>query len=317
LDINDKLKKTIIESIIVISIMVIYAVYGIHYFPSLMLFIPLPFIILGVRNHIYNNILSIIIASLIIQLLLGSTAGASIVLLFGPLSIAINYCIKYKKKNMETILISTGVFVLSFFLIIALGERLSDFNFTVQLEDFLSQSLNMQLETFKELGVSNEELLRLAESIEDHNKSIMVRIPSFLIIISFFISYINIFLASASLRKMGYGYVPVQRFSRFKLPNNIIPGIGIMFLAAFLMKYLEVQYHGALLLNITFLVGFIFIVQGLAVLDFLLIRLKIKSIFRFIILALNIIILPTTTILFLIGVMDSVFDLRKLRRQGS
>ena len=37
----------------------------------------------------------------------------------------------------------------------------------------------MQLETFKELGVSNEELLRLAESIEDHNKSIMVRIPSF------------------------------------------------------------------------------------------------------------------------------------------
>lgn len=317
MDNNEKLKKGILESIIVISIMVIYMVYGIHFLPSLMLLIPLPFIILGVRNHIYNNMFSIIIASLITQLLLGSTTGASLILLFAPLSIAINYCIKSKKNSMETIFISTGAFIISFLLIVALGERVSDFNFTNQLEDFLSQSLNMQIEIFKELGVSNEELLKLSEALEDQNKTIMVRIPSLLVIFSFLVSYINIFLASFGLRKMGYGYVPVQRFSRFKLPNNIIPGIGIMFLAAFIMRSLEVQYHGALLLNITFLVGFIFIIQGLAVLDFLLIRLKIKSVFRFLILALNIFILPTSTILFLIGVIDSVFDLRKLRRQRS
>ena len=151
MDNNDKIKKSIVESIIVISIMVIYAVYGIHFIPSLMLLIPLPFIILGVRNHIYNNILSIVIASLIIQLLLGSTTGASLVLLFAPLSIAINYCIKYKKNNMETILISTVVFLISFLLIISLGEKVSDFNFTKSLENFLSQSINMQLDIFKEL----------------------------------------------------------------------------------------------------------------------------------------------------------------------
>ena len=145
----------------------------------------------------------------------------------------------------------------------------------------------------------------------------MVRIPSFLIIISFLITYINIFFASIALRKMGYGYVNVQRFSRFKLPNNIIPGIGIMFLAAYIMKSLEIQYHGALILNITFLAGFIFMVQGLAVVDFLLIKAKIKSILRFILLALNIFILPTSTIMFLIGVADSIFDSRKLRRQRS
>ncbi len=317
MDNNDKIKKSIVESIIVISIMVIYAVYGIHFIPSLMLLIPLPFIILGVRNHIYNNILSIVIASLIIQLLLGSTTGASLVLLFAPLSIAINYCIKYKKNNMETILISTVVFLISFLLIISLGEKVSDFNFTKSLENFLSQSINMQLDIFKELGVSNEELLRIAESLEDQNKTIMVRIPSFLIIISFLITYINIFFASIALRKMGYGYVNVQRFSRFKLPNNIIPGIGIMFLAAYIMKSLEIQYHGALILNITFLAGFIFMVQGLAVVDFLLIKAKIKSILRFILLALNIFILPTSTIMFLIGVADSIFDSRKLRRQRS
>src|SRR5690606_34110449 len=273
---NDKLKKSIVESIIVISIMVIYMVYGIHFIPSLMLLIPLPFIILGVRNHIYNNILSIIIASLIIQLLLGSTTGASIVLLFAPLSISINYCIKSRKSNMETILITTGVFVVSFFIIISLGERASDFNFANLIEEFLSQSLTMQIEIFKELGVSSEDLVKLADSLESQNKTIMVRIPSLLIIISSLISYVNIFFTSFILRKMIYGHIQAQRFSRFKLPNNIIPGIGIMFLTAFIMRSLEVQYHGALLLNITFLVGFIFIVQGLAVLDFLLIKAKIK-----------------------------------------
>lgn len=317
MDNNNKIKKGILESLIVISIMVVYAVYGIYFLPTLMIFIPLPFIILGVRNHIYNNIFSLIIASIIIQLLLGSSYGASMVLLFAPLSIAINYCIKYKKKNMETILISTAVFVLSFLLIISLGERITDINFTEQIENVLSQSLNSQIEIFKELGVSNEELARLSESLEDQNKTIMVRIPSLLIIISFLISYINIFLVSFALRKMGYGYVAEQRFSRFRLPNNIIPGIGIMFLAAYIMQKLEVQYHGALLLNITFLAGFVFIVQGLAVLDFLMIKARIKSIFRLFILAINIFVLPTTTILFFIGVIDSIFDLRKLRMQKS
>ena len=314
---NDKMKKSILESLAVISVMVVYVAFGVQFIPILMLFIPLPFIILGVRNHIYNNIMGMVFTSIIIQFLMGNTYGTSMVLLFVPLSIVANYCLKYRKNSMESILISTAAFFLSFLLMIFLGQVVSDFNFSKQIESILTQSINAQIEAIKELGASTQEIATITEALEDQSRSILIRIPALLIAISFFTAYINVFIATFILRKMGHNYVPEQKFSTFKLPNNIVPGVGVMLLTAFFLNELKVQYHEALLMNITFLVGFIFIVQWLAVLDYLMVKFRIKPIFRFIILILNIFVFPISTLLFIIGVMDSIFDFRKLRMQRS
>ncbi len=42
-------------------------------------------------------------------------------------------------------------------------------------------------------------------------------------------TYINYIVSVLILRKLGYGIVHIPRFSRFKLPNNILLGVGIMF----------------------------------------------------------------------------------------
>jgi len=317
LDINDKIKKGIIEGTIIIFFTVLYMVYGIHYLPLLMIFIPLPFIVLGVRNHIYYNIISIITASLIIQLLLGSTSGASLILIFAPLTVAINYCIDKRKSNFETISISTGILFLSFLLLISLGGRLSDFNLTGQIQEVLSQSLKWQVEIFQEMGMTNSQISKLTDSLESEYKIFLVHIPSFLIIISFLIAYVNIFFNSIILRRMGYGFIAEQRFSRFKLPNNIIFGIGLMFLTAYIIKGFGIGYSEALMLNLSFLAGFVFIVQGLAVIDSFLLKMRIKLGFRIFLLILTIIFIPISGIIFFLGLFDSVFDLRKLRGQKS
>lgn len=314
---NEKLIKSILESIVVISIMSLYIVYGIEFLPLLMLLIPLPFVVLGVRNGIKYNIISIIVTSTIIQLILGSTSGASMVLIFAPLSIAINYNLIKRKSNTENILISTGAFFLSFLVLIGLGETLSDFNLTGQIKELLSQVLNLQVDMFKEMGMTSSEIHRVTDALEAEYKTFIIRIPSFLMIISFLISFININFSSLVLRKMNYGFIPVQRFHKFKLPNNIMPGVGIMFIFAFLIKYLGLGYHEALLLNLSFLVGFVFIIQGLAVLDHYLIKFRIKLFFRLIILAINIIFIPMGSLIFFVGAFDSIFDLRKIRRKKS
>lgn len=317
LDINDKIKKGIIESTLTVFFTVLYMVYGIHYLPLLMIFIPLPFVVLGVRNHISYNIISIVLASLIIQMLLGSTSGASLILNFAPLSLAINYLVNKRKGNFETILISTGVFFLSFLILISLGSKVSDFNLTNQIQEVLSQALKWQIEIFQEMGMTNSQINNLRDSLESEYKIFLVHIPSFLIIISFLITYINIFFSTAILRKMGYGFLPEQRFSRFKLPNNIIFGIGIMFLSAYIIRGLGIGYSEALLLNLSFLAGFVFIVQGLAVIDSFLLKIRMKLGFRILILILTIIFIPISGIIFFLGLFDSIFDLRKLRGQKS
>lgn len=314
---NDKIKKSTVESIVVISIMALYIVYGIHFIPLLMLFIPLPFVVLGVRNDVYSNIISILVASLIVGILLGITSGATIILMFAPLSLALNYCIKNRKTSFDTILISTAAFFLSFIILMVFEGKVENLNLGKQLEETFTQVLTVQIDMFKDMGMTNYEILQITDLLENNYKSIIVLIPSIIGIFSLVVSYANLFLSSVVLRKMGYGTVNPQRFSRFKLPNNIVPGIGIMLLVAIIVKKFQIQYHEALLFNLTFLVGFIFFIQGLAVLDFLLIKAKTRSIFRILILSLNIIFIPMSSILFFLGILDTIFDIRKIRRQKS
>lgn len=314
---NDKIKKSTVESIVVISIMALYIVYGIHFVPLLMLFIPLPFVVLGVRNGIYTNIISIIASSLIVGALLGFSSAASLILIFAPLSIAINYCINNRKSGFDTILISTVAFFLSFLILISFEGTILNLNFVKQLEENFRQILAMQIDMLNEMGMTKYEILQTADLLESTYKTIIVLIPSLMAIFSLSVTYANLFFSSIILRKMGYGTVNLQRFSRFKLPNNIIPGIGVMLLTAFIIKKLEIQYHEALLFNLTFLVGFIFFIQGLAVLDFLLIKAKMRLIFRILILSLNIVFIPISSIIFFIGILDTIFDIRKIRRPKS
>lgn len=314
---NDKIKKSIMECIVVISIMALYIVYGIHFLPLLMLIIPLPFVILGVRNGIKSNIISIILTSLIVGLLLGTSSGASLILLFAPLSIALNYSIKMRKTAQSTILITALAFFLSFIILMSFEGTTSNLDVIKQSEQEFTQFLTMQVDVLKEAGMTKYEILQRTDLLENTYKQMIVLIPSFLAMFSLLVGYINLYLASKILRKMGYGTMNIQKFSRFKLPENIIPGVGIMLLSTFIIKRLGIQYHEALLFNITFLVGFAFILQGFSVFDYLLIKAKMKLIFRIILIAINIIFVPISGIMFFIGLADSIFDLRKIRRKKS
>lgn len=314
---DDKMKRNIIENVGIISIMVLYIVYGMNYLPLLMLLTPLPFIVIGVRNGIANNVISMIITSLIVGILLGAPSAISLILIFGPLSFVLNYCIKYRKNMTETLLMSTLAFFLSILVVTALGSKTSGMDLIKLTEETFMQLLNIQVDMFEEAGMTKHELLNIRNLLESSYKYIIITIPSLLAMFSLVVSYANHVFVSIVLRKLGYGVFRIPRFSRFKLPNNIIPGVGVMFLSAFIIAKMKVPYHEALLLNITFLVGFIFFLQGLSVLDFLMIKTKIKLFFRIIILALNIIFMPMGSILLFFGVIDAIFDIRKIRKPKS
>lgn len=312
---NDKIKRSIIENVVVISIMVLYIVYGINMAPLLMIIIPLPFIVIGVRNGIENTVISMAITSLIVGILVEMYLGISLFLIFTPISLGLTYCIRKRKKVSETVLIGAAAFFISVAVVVLLEAKLEGLNFVKSLEQDLSQFLAIQIDMLKDMGLTNYELLQTEDLLEMTYDYMIILIPSLLFVTSLIISYINNIFSFIVLRRMGYGVVRYPSFSRFKLPYNIMPGIAVMFITTFIIGKLNIPYHEALLLNITFLIGFIFFVQGLSVLDFLLKKVKIRLIFRIIIL--NVLLIPMSGIIFFIGVLDSILDMRKIRKQKS
>lgn len=305
------------ENVLVILIMSLYIIYGIYYLPLLIIFIPIPFVVLGIRNNLKDNIISMAITSLIVGLLLDMPSTLILILAFAPLSIALNYTIKKRKKTSEIILIATISFFLSLLITTAIGSVSTELGGSMESEEIWTEIITIQTDRFKEIGMTNTQIFENIELLEAAYEYMLITLPSILVITSLIISFLNYLVSTVISRKMGYGVLSLPRLSKFKLPDNIIMGTAIMFLSAIVMGWLDIPYHNALLLNISFLVGFIFFLQGLAVIDFLLIKAKMRIGFRIIILLMNIVIVPMGGILFFIGTFDSVFDIRKIGKRKS
>ena len=313
LDNKEKKKKDIIQVGLVIFAMVLYIVYGVQILPPLILLIPVPFIVLGVKNGFSWNLLSIILTLLIVEIFLGDTIGASLVIIFAPLSLAINYCIEKRKNSKQTVLIATLFFLVPLLILLVLGMKIADIDLINQMDVIFTEYISIQTEALREIGLTNHKILEVVNNLESRYNELIMLIPSLISIFSMFIAYINYFFTGVVLRKMGYELIKRPRFSRFRLPNNFLLGVGVMLLSGFVFNWLDFQYSQSLLLNIIFLAGSMFIIQGLSVLDFLLIKMNIKLVFRVILIALNLIFLPMGSIIIFVGLLDSVFDMRKLR----
>ncbi len=314
---NEKIKKSIVENVIVVLLMTLYIVYGRQFIPILSIFIPLPFIILGIRNGINNNITSLAISILLVGLVFGSTDGALILMMFAPLSIGLNFFIKKRRPTGEVLLISSGLIFFSILVIIALGEKSTGIGLVEQFEQVFTEVLTVQRDIFREMGMTNYEVLQRIDLLETGYEYMLITLPSILGILSFFIVVLNYLFTTIISRKMRYEIVNLPKFSRIKLPNNIILGTALMFLTGIIMGKLDIPYHNALLANVSMLVGFAFLLQGLSLVDHFLIKMKMKVIIRTIIIIAFVLIIPLGSFLVLLGMVDSVFDFRKIGRRKS
>lgn len=311
---DDNFKDDILETVGIIGFMVVYALLAIHSFPLLLFLFPAPFIYIGVKKDLKIAIGGITIVSLLVGLMADTYSGIVLFELFMPLSLVIIYEITNRKKSTEILLYSTVVFFISCLLLYGLIQDITGASIITQMEESFREIVNVQVEMFRESGLTNYELSRTRDQLKNTYSYIVSILPAILIILSMFASYINYYASAIALRRSGIGIASIPNFSRFKLPSTIIPGIVVIFVALSLAKGLDIPKFDAIVLNIIVFTWFIFSVQGLSVIDYFMINRKFKTIIRIIIIILIAFIIPVGSILSLIGFIDAIFDFRKLNK---
>lgn len=314
MNINRKKENKIFETIFIIAIATIFILVGIYYIPWIIFLYPIFFIVLGVRNGIIYNLIGLTISSLSLGLMIDRISGIFILLTFAPLSIVLNYIIEKRRKSSEGIAVSTVILLFSFLLVINIMGDMSGVSIINQLEDFFAQTLNSQIEILKDMDLSAYEVLKIRDVLENAVDYVLLILPAIVIIFSLIIAYLNYLISSMMLRRLGYGIVSIPKFSKFKLPNNVLLGTGIMFLGAFIIKALKLFYYETILLNITVIASFVFFTQGLSVIDYKLIKKNLGRIPRVLIVVFFTIILPLGWLISFIGILDVIIDFRKLRK---
>jgi uncharacterized protein YybS (DUF2232 family) len=315
---DDKfMKSNLLEIIGTIVFMIMYYLLGIHYFPVILLFFPTAFIVIGVRRGIVQSLISLIVVSIGIVITIDALIGIISFLLFLPITMIIIYGIKSRKKPMEILSYSTVVFFISTLLLFGYTQNLSGISIISQMEESFKQVLSFYVELLGNMEFTSFEIQKTKDYLESGYKYMIWTLPAILIIFSLFISYCNYYTSVLASRKMGIGVVNLPRFSKFKLPSNIISGTIVMILGVLLIKEMNLASFETIFLNVAVLISIMFLIQGLSVIDFYLIKLRLNLFFRIIFIMIMAILAPLGTLISLVGITDVIFDYRKFRKVKS
>ncbi|KAB3530308.1 YybS family protein [Alkaliphilus pronyensis] len=303
-------KKAMIEAAFIATISSFFGI-SVIYIPvlTILLFLlPVPLIVLAVRQGTKYTVLALIITSLIIGILTEVVFTFFLIIIFGPVALIMGYYIKKKQEPFKTIGIGTTVSALTTFISILTISAIVEFNFADLIGETFRSVVEHQSEMFTSMNVSITSLNEIIDYLT-------IILPGLLIVHSMVITFINYYVSIAILRRLRFQAYKLPRFRHFKLPSNIILGSFILFILTYLTRFVAgINYEG-LYENIKILFLFVFYLQGIAFMRYMISKVSIPEFARVLIIVLLIIISPLLTLISLIGLIDSVFDIRKLREE--
>ncbi len=286
----------------------------------LVLVFPVPFIIIGVKKDLTHGLLGLASAIAVFTLLVDSLAGVYILALtLLPIGATI-YALKKRLDPYESFLLASISTLASILLYLKTFSVIRASSFF----DMIWQSLNSFfiegpidfkgiLNTYHGLGLfknfTSEQ--QLADFFINEIKAY---VPFFILLTSFSLGLAIYLISRFAIKKMGYRVINILPFKYWQLPRGMGLGLLLLLLVAFLGSEAIISLFTSVLLTIRLIISFVFSLVGLAVIWFFLDTPRIHVALRWTIAILVVTFFSLSLGLTLIGMMDHIFNLRRIPR---
>jgi len=272
--------KQVVEAGLFAAIMVLLMV-GSFYLPiiGMLIFfvIPLPVIILTIRNTLPNVIVATVVATMIASAMVTIVYGVGIGVL--ALTVGLPLGIAFKNKFFATKSIALGGFgaLIGFFLVIVVMQSLMGLSIYDQLDEMFEMSSEMQQQMTSVLGTLNntsvDDSIAQTALLWDNMKYMMKLIfPSAMILFSIVYSLGNYLFARPILKRLNISVVPMGSFKDFSYPKHMAYGSGLILILAYIVGIAGLADPELVFTNFLYLFLMVFSVQGLALIYFFLLR---------------------------------------------
>ncbi|KGF09888.1 hypothetical protein HMPREF1633_11545 [Tissierellia bacterium S5-A11] len=230
--------------------------------------------------------------------------GMVLFTLFGPLILILHYCLVTKKDLLTSLALSSGLFLLSILVVLQSTGVLG----FIQKDNFPQEIIQMQ----REAGIWQDSMTSYIPAFESMVRGMVQYLPAILVVLSLIVTYVTLTFTGRKLLLRGKLVVQPPSFFYFRLPQGIFAILGT-FLVLGLVFQADLDKFAPLLLNNGLvLVGFLFFIQGLALVDFSLVKLRMVRFFKAILLTM-IVLTPLLQIpLAFLGLLDSLLNLRRI-----
>jgi len=301
--------KALVESAMLSIIAVIFAIAGFYipFLSFLMIFIPVPFIIVAIRHDLKHTMLAVTAASLIIGSFSSPLIGIYIALISAINASVMGTMIKQDRQVNHILIAGSAASLVATLLTFAISTYVMGINTLVQMEEVFTGVVEYQ-KSFLGDGGGRAEIIR---NLEIMKNTILTLIPSSLIFGSIASACINYIVVGIILKRMGFKFKQLGKFSGFSLPRNIMMGLLVIITLSYGASRLNIVNGETLFLNVFYLFQVAFLLQGLAVIVFFMEKFGLPKIFRAMVCILFMF-LPTFSIMAVImGIADSIINIRR------
>ncbi len=303
-------KKALIETALISTITSLFAI-SFSYIPVLFILIfliPVPYMVITTRHNIKHGLIALLISSLLIGFLTDIVFVLFIILFFGPLALVMGHLIKRNTDEVSVIGIGALISILTIFLTIQMISMIGGFNVIDSLSVMINEAIELQMETLTSMNVQ-------VSDIQGFFDYLLMLFPSIIIIQSLFLTVINYYGTIAILKRLGFKQHTLPQFSHFKLPKNIIFGSFIILLLSYATRFIDGIYTDSLVNNVLIIFIFVFFIQGLSFISFFLKKRGVYKPVRILLIILILLISPLLIFISMLGLLDSLMDMRKLRQK--
>ncbi|WP_027399460.1 DUF2232 domain-containing protein [Anaerovorax odorimutans] len=235
-----------------------------------------------------------------------------LIMIFVPIPIMIKFMIEKKNpyRGIFQGIISSILAIIFIFIVVKLqtGTNISNMFGLAFKEAFELQDSEKLLEI---LGLENYSEDDLLTFVDDMVNTMQMIIPSIIIIWTWVIAYLDYLIISKIILKSGVSVSVLQPIRYLTLPRNSLLGSVIIYLFAYISAYMGIIDKTLIMLNIQILIDFAFSIQGIAVVSYYLYMRRIPKVLTAIICVLLFFINFGRIILFILGITEVVFGIRK------
>ncbi len=302
--------KALVESAMLSIIAVIFAIAG-FYIPFLsffLVFIPVPFIIAAVRHNLKYTMLAVTAASIIIASFSSPLVGIYIALISGINASVMGTMIKQGRNVRSIIVAGSAASLAATLMTFTISTYIMGVNSLVQMEEVFTSVVEYQ-KSFLGDGGGTAEIIR---SLETMKNTMLTLIPSSIIFGSIASAYVNYLVSGVVLKRTGFKFQPLGKFSRFSLPRNIMMGLLVIITLSYAADKMDIVNGQALFLNVFYLFQIAFLLQGLAVIMFFMEKFKLPRFFRITACILFLLIPSFSIMAAILGILDSIINIRRM-----
>ena len=270
-----------------------------------------PFTVLTVRQGLNKAITGLIAATVLLMLFVGPLLALRLSLSFGPVGLAIGYCIRQKHDAVRIFVTTLGAAFAGQILSLAIILFVMDIDFMETQTNLLQEMFDETIKVYEEIGVDEETLTQARESVEPTMTLAILLMPTVIVLLAVINTAASFWASKAILKKLDINLPEFPRFAEWRFPIVFLYMMGFALIGMYwgVTRELDTLYNIAINANVlSMLVGF---VQGLSLMSFAADHFKLSTLMRrliFLFMLFNGLLLQAVAFT---GLFDMYFDYRK------